>query len=221
MNVREFTGIIQLCELFTNGHVTMQMFNKVSAGTSFSLRSKVFEDIMGDTLRRVNVSGLYEFISNNQMDTYALGETLDPTNLGVVSYFQVVPLDHINQSNFIEGRFGIGYKKTLSDSQRQQIIDFLQKKFDGCPIDYYDMERKYIRGTIYNAPVRLAMWLGVTEIPGYTMPCAVAFVLGVDRPDKMTQTEEFMYRFRRLFKTVPDNTLVRKLTDNLLEDARN
>lgn len=184
LNAREYINLIKLCKLLTKNHVSMNMFRKIYAGISFDLGNQIFESIMGDTLRDVNISLMSEFLENNEIDAYGLGRRNDPTSLSVCSYFQVVPVDCLNNSAMLKGRYAVGYpKKKSDDPERTKVKEFLQKHFDGCSVTRYQIKRMYIRGIIDNAPVKLALWLDFAEVPGYDVPCAVLFVISIDKPD--------------------------------------
>ena len=83
------------------------------------------------------------------------------------------------------------------------------------------MKRMYIRGVIDNAPVKLALWLDYAEVPGYDVPCAVLFVISIDKPDQPSQCEEFIFRFRHMFKDEPSQELIADIIDNFQNDKRN
>ena len=161
MNKREFCNLIDLCYLLTKGNVTMNIYNKVYARRGFGITEAVYELLNNDTLRDVRIEGLRNFIIGNQLNSINFGNNYY-INLGVSSYFQVVPVDKICESSWLSDRYAMGYPdSSYSDERRLAIKNYLQEKFDSTEIKSFSFERIYLRGQTTNAPVKLILWLDV------------------------------------------------------------
>ena len=135
LNGREFTELINLCALLTKGHLTMNMYKKIEGGTSFSVADRVFNSVMGNTLRQVSIGGMADFLKNNTFDAYGIYNDRPLTiEDRVSSYFRLIPVNKMDETPSYEGRIWFGRPREMYLKETNDMLDFLQERLDGRPI---------------------------------------------------------------------------------------
>lgn len=115
----------------------------------------------------------------------------------------------------------MGYPdSSYADEQRLAIKKYLQEEFDGTEIKSFSCKRIYLRGQTTNAPIKLILWLDVHKIPGYDMPCAIVFVLGIANPKDTGRCTEFLNRFKNLFKEPINQNVIKNIEIDFLDDSQ-